>query len=608
MDDRILEPEKAYREYYKQRFNDNAEEYFQELVRKSGINVEENRETAKKARQAKEKANKSLANLSKKKALRTFLIILCVIAFLAALIGIPMLVNGEYLFGGLLLGIGLVVGIVMIVILVAVIKPQIKRAQQIYNEDNQKANEIYDRALAQMAPLNALFESSATKALIEKTVPLLEIDDDFTMRRYDYLSGKYGFQENDDVNSSTIAIMTGEILGNPFVIDRELYTYLGTQTYTGSIVISWTTTYTDSKGNRHTQTHTQTLTASVQKPKPFYSKRTRLIYGNEAAPKLSFSRKPTHAEDFSERKLERTVKSGGKKLKKLQAQQMSDDDPTTNFTVMGNEEFDVLFGATDRNDETEFRLLFTPLAQQNMLALMKSQEGFGDDFVFRKKGCLNYISSEHSELWSPDVDCNDYRSYDVDIANRQFVTCNNEYFKSLYFDFAPLLSIPLYQQHKPHEYIYKELYEQNYTGYEAEYAANKLGERYFCHNQAATQSILKARHLGADGETDKVKITAYSYRTVDHVEYISVFGGDGHFHSVPVPWTEYIPVTGEGVVSLKRIPLSEREFCGEREKDEWKETIGKYSSASVWAHGILCSYMRGDCGAFEQDLNRILKK
>ena len=607
MDDRILEPEKAYREYYKQKFNDNAEAYYKELVKKSGINVESNRISAQKARDARVKADKSLANLSKKKGLRVFLIVLCVLAVLPAVVGIPALVNEIYLAGGLLLGIGLALGITFIVLIVAVLNPRIKLAQQIFDADEKIAKDFYEQALKEMAPLNALFEGSATKELIEKTVPLLQIDDDFTMRRYDYLSGKYGFGENTDENSSTIAVMTGEILGNPFVIDRELYTYMGSQTYTGTLVISWTTSYTDSEGHRRTQTHTQTLVATVTKPKPFYAKRTRLIYGNEAAPALSFSREPTHAEDLSEKKLERKVKSGSKKLKKLQNKHMTDDDPSTNFTMMGNEEFDVLFGATDRDNETEFRLLFTPLAQRNMLALMKSNEGYGDDFSFSKKGCLNYISSEHSEAWSPEVDCSVYRSYDVDIAGRQFVAVNNEYFKSLYFDFAPLLSIPIYQQHKPHEYIYKETYAHNYTGYEAEYAANKLGEGCFRHKQADTQSILKARHIGVNGGTDSVKITAYAYKTVEHVEVVPVWGGDGRMHGVPVPWTEYIPVQSERVIGMKRISASEKEYNG-AVGGELKSAISKYAGASVWAHGIFCCVLTNENSTLEQDVNRILKK
>ena len=61
---------------------------------------------------------------------------------------------------------------------------------------------------------------------------------------------------------------------------------------------------------------------------------------------------------------------------------MTDDDPSTNFTEMGNAKFDALFGAVDRNNEVEFRVLFTPLAQKNMLDLLTDKNHYGDDFYF----------------------------------------------------------------------------------------------------------------------------------------------------------------------------------------------------------------------------------
>ena len=62
-----------------------------------------------------------------------------------------------------------------------------------------------------------------------------------------------------------------------------------------------------------------------------------------------------------------------------------DNDETTNFTAMTNDKFDVLFGATDRTNETEFRLLFTPLAQNSMINLIENAKPYGDDFYFVKE-------------------------------------------------------------------------------------------------------------------------------------------------------------------------------------------------------------------------------
>ncbi|MDE6302379.1 MAG: hypothetical protein K2M36_02190, partial [Clostridia bacterium] len=408
-----------------------------------------------------------------------------------------------------------------------------------------------------------------------------------------------------DNTRSTMAILTGEILGNPFVVDRELVRTMGTQTYTGSIVIHWTTTYRDSEGKTHTQHHSQTLTASVTKPKPYYSQQTRLIYGNEAAPNLCFSHKPSHAERLSDKALESKVKSGSKKIQKLHEKQIKNGG--SNFTEMGNSEFDVLFGALDRNNEVEFRLLFTPLAQKNMLALMKDDYAFGDDFYFTKSHCLNYISSEHSARWDLDTHYTRYQSYDVDDALAKFKSFNHHYFKSLYFELAPLLSIPLYQQHKPKEYIYKDSYFRNYTSYEAEYAVNKMGKRVFEHSLAATEAILKTNFVAKDGSSDKVGVTAHSFRTEDRVDFVTVLGGDGHMHSVPVHWLEYIPVQQYSTVKMKQLNMTDKEFNRKMSNSVFSSAINSNGSARVFAHSILCCLVSANNISFDTDINKVLQ-
>jgi len=585
--DLLLEPLEGYKSYYENKFKDNCENYYQDLVKKSGVNVEENRKTV-----AERKAELAVANdlhkkISGAKSLRGFLIFLIVASVICLAVGIYLLVTsgGEPIPGAIMVPIGAVVLIVCAVVIAKVINPKIKHNEMLKQKHLDKADELLKLAWKQMLPLNRLFESNATKNLIEKTVPLIQIDDNFDMRRYDYLSEKYGFGEPEDTSRSTIAILTGEILGNPFVVDRELICEMGTCTYSGSLVIHWTTTYTDSDGHTHVQHHSQTLVATVVKPKPYFSEYTRLIYGNEAAPDLSFSHEPSHAEQLDEKELARKVKSGAKKIEKLQKKDMEKGDGS--FTEMGNEEFDVLFGALDRDNEVQFRLLFTPLAQKNMLSLMKDRAGYGDDFYFSKRCNLNFISSEHSQHWDLDTYYARYQSFDIDASHGEFMTFNAQYFKSLFFDLAPLLSIPLYQQHKPREYIYKDLYYRNYTAYETEYVANKMGQNVFKHPDSATEAILKTSFLAKQGESDKVRITAYSFRGVDRVDYVPTLGGDGHIHQVPVPWIEYIPISRNSTIGLKQLDMTDKDFNNSAENERFKEIFAKMSAARIFAHGLL---------------------
>lgn len=609
MEDILLEPVKAYTQVYDRAFEENAAAYFDELVKASGINVEENRATVSKYNRELSTVSSIREKLSRAKTGRGFLIALLVLGVIAAALGIYCVVTGANALWWIAVVLGVAAIVIPIVVIVKVIRPRIKQREQEIDKHTANAEQLQRQAYAQMEPLNALFESDATKKLIEKTVPKLVIDDNFDVRRYDYLATKYGFRDNDDLTSSTIDILSGEILGNPFVVDREVVETMGSKTYTGSLTIHWTTHYTDSEGHSQTDHHTQTLYASVEKPCPYYNTQTRLIYGNEAAPKLTFTHKPSHAEKMKESELNRHVKKQSKALRKLERKAMTDDDPTTNFTTMGNEEFDALFGATDRNDEVEFRLLFTPLAQKNMLELIKSKESFGDDFYFRKARCLNYVSSEHSARWDLDTDYHRYQSYDYDECRRKFIGFNRQYFKSLYFELAPLLSIPLYQQHKPQEYIYKTSYPRNYTSYEAECAVNKLGQNYFAPELAATQSILKSGWVSKEGATDEVQITAYAYVTEDRVDYVPTFGDDGFMHDVPVFWQEYIPVSKESRIKLKQLELSDKEFNAKRAQTELYETLSSSTRSYNYYRKLLCCLLSdgADNSPFDGKIDKAVK-
>lgn len=605
MDDILLEPLKAYKDVYESKFDENIKNYFKGLVEKSSLDVAQNRKSVADYKRELSVLNELKGKLKRQRALKAFLIILAVAGFVMLGIGIYLLVMSNIVPGASLTAAGAVCAILGITLTVTVVNKKIKALNDECEKQDQIADDLQTECWKQMANLNRLFESNATKKLIESTVPQIKIDDNFDMRRYDYLSGKYGFKDKADQNKSTIAILTGEIAGNPFVVDRELVQTMGSETYTGTLLITWTTTYRDSEGKTHTQHHSQTLVATVTKPKPIYKEQTRLIYGNEAAPDLCFSHTPSHAEKLSEKELESKVKSGVKKIERLQKKDLANGNAS--FTGMGNEEFDVLFGALDRNNEVQFRLLFTPLAQKNMLELMKSDFAFGDDFYMFKSRCLNYISSEHSRYWDLNTSYSRYQSYDVDDAFNKFRGFNRSYFKSLYFDLAPLLSIPLYQQHKPHEYIYMDTYPRNYTSYEAEYAVNKLGQSVFAHSMAHTKTILKTGFMKKDGKSDELTVTAYSFTTRDRVEIVPMLGGDGDIHGVPVHWTEYIPVSQNSTVRLKQLDMTDKQF-GEKLNDEgFRSTLDKYGKARSFSHGILCCMTPDGDLPFDTDIEKVLQ-
>ncbi|MDR1291435.1 MAG: hypothetical protein LBK06_09565, partial [Planctomycetaceae bacterium] len=271
-----------------------------------------------------------------------------------------------------------------------------------------------------------------------------------------------------------------------------------------------------------------------------------------------FSRRATDAEELTEKQLQKKV---GKEIKKQNAQMRHAITNGGNFTSMGND-FDALFGASNRDNEVEFRLLFTPIAQREMIELLKDTTySWGDDFAFQKIKMINIINPEHLQakktigkpehLQARDITGNprNYAHYDIDTIRKNFNNYNNEYFRAIYFAFAPLLAIPLYQQLKPHEFIYKDVYKSRFSCFAHECAVNKMPVSHFKHPESATATILKTEINATNGNIDNITVTAYGYRTIERVDYISVSHKSGT-HQIPVNWTEYIPVQKQSNIAI----------------------------------------------------------
>lgn len=593
----LLSPYKYYNSALKKQFAEKNSEYFDELVKRSGIDVEENRRTVKKYKSAETLAESAEKKLSSAKGLKTFLIVLAVICFIAAAIG------AFFIFGEsdnpavsiVVTAVCLAIAVFSLVTALARMPKIIRARQAAYDEKRSAAEKLKTLAFGQMAPLNALFDWNMFADVMNASVPVIKMDKYFDVEKYAYLHKKYGFSDDIGDNASTQYVLSGSIVGNPFLIKRDRVCTMRPHTYYGSLVISWVEHRTDSKGHPYTVTRTETLTASVSKPAPVYENRTSLIYGNDAAPNLKFTRRPSEANDMNEKQIERTVRKGEKKLAKLTTEALEDDDETTNFTAMSNSEFDVLFGALDRNNEVEYRLLFTPLAQINELDLIRNKEPYGDDFTFIKDECLNYIFSEHTQ--KQDLSASPYLfvSYDVDESRKIFDEYNNGIFTSVYFDLAPLISIPIYQQQKPAEYIYGKQFFRNYTNFEAEVLANAIDRKLLTPPEASTEVIIKAEFAEKNGKSDKVTLNVKSFQGVPRMDYVPEFGGDGRWHDVPVPWTEYIPVSMFKVMEMRSCLSKKTEFDSAFSSGDFNAFIKQRAKGGgvVWQRGLMAMLLSG---------------
>lgn len=611
MDD-ILEPLSLYKKRFKKEFHDNAEAYFDELVEKSKMNVEENRKTVKEYKHTLSLLNSAKKKLEKSKALKGFFIFLVVLFFIAAFIFIYFAVEELYFeqFISIIISVSCILCAVGLIFLIAKkIKARIKKQKEVVYKLQTKADQLLAEAHAQMAALNSLFDWNMHVDLFKKTTPLIEVDRYFDVEKFNYMHHKYGLEDEEDPTISTESILSGSIVGNPFLLVRQFQQTWGTHIYNGTLLITWVETVRDSEGHLKTVTKTQTLHASVVKPIPLYEYKTFLVYGNDAAPDLSFSRSPTGSSGKSDKEIDKMVKHGEKEIEKKAKESLLSGNGT--FTKLGNSEFEVLFGSYDRDNDVQFRLLFTPLAQKGMIDLLRSSSPYGDDFQFRKSGPLNFITSEHSQKQDYYGNPSKYYSYDVDASKKAFVDYNDNFFQGLYFDLAPLLCIPLYQQHEPDEHVFQHTYERNYTSYESEVLANAFDVSLFRHPDAITNTILKANFAGKCGKADQISVCAHSFGGIDRVEFVSVFGGDGRFHQVPVHWTEYYPVETETMMGVKEFEGSKKEFEEITQEDEFKTFLGRYiKDQKIIYQRNLLAFLTGTYydNNQEEELSRLLTK
>lgn len=542
MIDDVLSPLEQF-PAYKERFREVAEKTFEELTSASGVDPEANRKLCRDIQDLKSDNEKTASTL-------TWWTVLCVFMWIVAAVCVIICVSKGFAQGWLVPTLCIVGAITMLVLLFWKIHPIIKKYKAIKNEQEAQIKEMEQNAWDMMAPLNKLYDWDVFNRMMTQTVPRLEFDPYFTNQRLADLVNSYGWDENFSKERSVVYSHSGLINGNPFVIARTRKMEWETREYKGELTVEWTTVEVDSDGKKHTRHHSETLRASVHKPYPEYYEKTRLIYGNTAAPDLNFTR------DINDDKLEVDSRAYKRKLKDLEK---FSRDLKNDFAMATNEEFEVLFTTTNRNNNQQYFLLFTPLAQENMIKIIRDKEhGYGDDFQFMKHRKLNTLTAEHMQDLPLDMNPRMFWNSKYDEAKQVFINTTCENFRAIYFGFAPLLSIPMYQQIRPVSAIYGTEMPRKSAYWEHEALANFWGEDKFADPSCATHSILKtSENRKADG-TVEVQVRAYGYRAEPRVDYVSKYCRNGNYYDVPVHWDEYIPVMGTGSFEMKEDTVDER--------------------------------------------------
>jgi len=583
----------------KDKHRQNSEEHFDALVAASGIDADANRAAAKKYRAQLEVIDKLNKKISRQKLFRGLLIALIVIAAIAWIVTLAIGEDPVLMIVIPLVSIAVI--IVSLLVIFLKINKTLKNIESVRDKEQQKANKLLAEANAILAPLAALFKEEDIPNLIERVMPDLKFEKRLSSELLSEMSSRFGFVDTAGERSSVLETVSGKYTDNPFFFERYLKETMGSKTYVGSTTIHWTTTYRDSDGKTRTRHHTQTLTASVTKPFPLYNVDTQLHYGNQVAPDLSFSRAPTHCEKMDDREFDKLVKEREKELERCEKQALKDG---KNFTAMANTEFDGVFGAFNRDHEQQYRLIFTVLAQTDMIKLMRSGEGYGDDFRFTKLGKHNIISSEHADSWQMYTHVSAFYSYDIDLFRKSFVSFSESYFKSLYFDFAPLLTIPAYQM-DPETSLDGLVDDKAFTHKDYEAVVNRIGREKFAHPDTATDIILKTEYIASFGEVDKVNVKALSYAAIPRVDVVTRLGGDGRMHPIHIHWTEYIPIERISTVDIKRTDdVTAEDF--DRKKGAF-EGLGGADGVGFY-HGLIACINSEDSAGINAFVDSIIGK
>ncbi len=604
--DILYKPKDLYEKQLKGQYHKAAEDYFDKLAEEAGTDKQANAKHVAEYKDLLAKQKVAEEKLNSSKGLKAFFIVLIVLCFLGALgtviVGVLNISSMWWMFfiTATLLG----VGIYLIVHISKSLNKVIKQREEVLSAAKAATEAKLKECYADMASLNASFDWSLPGKIMEGVTGIIDLDPYFSEGRLNYLVNKFGFGGEGEENESILGILSGNIQGNPFILKKTLKEDYHDKTYTGTLTITWTTYTTDSKGNTVSHHHSQTLTATSVHKAPFYSKETVLVYGNEAAPHLKFTRAPSSINSLDEKEREKTVRSKMKEINKLADKAITSG---TNFTPIGNDEFDAFFGGLDRNNEVEFRLLFTPLAQTNMMSLLSDPKPYGDDFYMVKDGMVNYICSKHSQSFDYSAGPSTYVSYDYTVSRNAFVTYCDEFIKHLFFDLAPLLSIPLYQMHKPKEYIYEDDIAYNYSYYEHEAMANSMDQSLFMPDKCdpSLPVMIKSVSARKNGKLDCVKVHTYSYKTTPKTDYVSVHGGDGRWHDVPVHWIQYDRIDGDNSFDIAYTGASRKDFNAKLKENNKLSDLVNSSRAAFFGRGMF-SFMLDD--ETRNDINEILNE
>ena len=118
--------------------------------------------------------------------------------------------------------------------------------------------------------------------------------------------------------------------------------------------------------------------------------------------------------------------------------------------------------------------------------------------------------------------------------------------------------------------------------------------------EASTAQILKVNYDKTIKNADFFEVNSSSFKTINRVEYVSLMGGDGRLHNVPVYWVEYIPVNKKSIVSIRNFNGGESDFNNLNNSQEFIDEYKKAFSFPTRFKNYIGFYDNG-CYSYNDD-------
>lgn len=473
-----------------QQTNQNAKQNFSNLLIKNKIDIKKNKKLSSEY-YVFVKKNKALAsNIKFIKVIRWFLIIFLVFPFF-------------------------------------LLTKKVKIKQSSLDTSIKHENDLKTQLINQLSSAKSALSTYFTyKKIIEKNWPDVKLNLYIPLEQYEIFNNNID-QLLPKVNeqmlpscSCTYQLVNGTLFNHPFCLYKYKHQTMYMKNYTGATTVSYD--YIGSDGKSHIGT--TIVTATIQKPAPKWTIADNFIYFVSKPYELCFNN------NISKHEFKTSVEK--------------------EFRQLENSKFNKLFIAK-RNNETQYRMLFTPLAQEQYVNLLHNLS-----FLIQKE--KNIVSIQIDNLSF--ILSNKYKdSYDVDQWQTNYLNCLNNFLETLSVYTLPIACLPIL---KDFSFDYVPNKKEKICFFQVTSNMAYLYEQTNKYIQYETDVIF----VPADNKQVKIdqyyfnitKVLVKYFHPINRISYVPKYSFRANKTViVPVHWIEYIPKVK--IEYLLHVPLKEKE-------------------------------------------------